>query len=276
MRILLLAFLLSVLFVVPLSSDAEEMARSPLRLTITPNPDPPITVENVLKEDQAFRQGVTDSLRPRMRPENLALPVPREGFATGRAYTNPTGLPGINVLFNRSCQNFIAADGSIGPWGQEFLEGMRAVDQREGTNCFGGGIDFGQRCPGFSNLSQSQKDHVWIWLWAATAQAESSCQTDAQVNGIYNPKYGRHNTADGLMQLEYRTETRNANARDTEFCPNNADSQAVRFQARCSAHIMAKAQCPGYLKNPNSYWLKMGRDKGTIWDLLKRHPLCGG
>lgn len=241
-----------------------------------------LTIEDIILEYE--RQLAAKIPVPSPRPKRGAkedfkapIPTPTEGFlAPNEYYQNPEGLPGIYVLFNPTCKNFIKDDGSIGPWGQKMLSAMKEVDKDYGSNCFNGGIKFGQRCPGFQKLNKAEQDHVWVWLWASVAQAESSCQPDAQAEGIYNEKHKRFNTADGLLQLEYSTETRNSNNRDRRYCPDRADTQAINFQMRCAASIMSKSQCGGYLKDKGSYWLKLGKEEGTIWDLLKKHPLCGG
>lgn len=206
----------------------------------------------------------------------VPIPTPRPEFKlpSGKSYENPPGLTDIYVLFSPKCKNFIKDDGSIGPWGQEWLKAMEDVDQKKGRSCFSDEIDFGQRCKGFQAFTEEQKQHVWVWLWASIAQAESSCKPDAQTQGIWNERYNRYNIADGLVQLEHWTETRNGNGRDKGFCPDNWNSQEVSFQANCSSSIMADTQCGGYLKDENSYWQKIRLDGGEIWNLLKKHPLC--
>jgi predicted oxidoreductase len=75
--------------------------------------------------------------------------------------------------------------------------------------------------------------------------------------------------------VEYHTETRNANGRDRTFCPDRTNSQAISFQARCAASIMADTQGGGFLMDSKSYWLKLRRrDGGGIFNNLWRHPLC--
>ncbi len=214
--------------------------------------------------------------RPRERPAGLNTTpvVPR-----GREYR--AALTGINTHFNPSCRNFISSDGSLGSWGTQMIAAMRRVESAKGRSCFFGrssaAIKFGQRCRSteyFQGLTQSQQEHIWVWLWASVAQAESSCQTDVQVNGIWNRRYGRYNRADGLFQLEYNTQTRNANGRDRRFCPDSTNSQALTFQFECAASIMADTQCGDYLKDSGSYWQKLRSSRGQIWNLLSRHPLC--
>ena len=226
---------------------------------------------------KAFEGKKTNKLKT-LPAWKVPIPTPRPDFKlpSGKPYENPPGLTDIYVLFSPKCKNFIKDDGSIGPWGKEWLKAMADVDQKKGRSCFDGEIKFDQRCEGFENFTKEQKEHVWIWLWASIAQAESSCKTDAQTEGIWNERYNRYNIADGLVQLEYWTETRNGNKRDKDFCPDNWNSQEVSFQANCSSSIMAKKQCGGYVKDKKSYWQKMRLDGGEIWDLLKKHPLCGG
>ncbi len=227
--------------------------------------------------------------------QNTQTRLPADELSGGRDGTQPTNnqrrgaeyrapLTGINTHFNPACRNFIASDGSIGPWGREFVQAMREVEATHGESIFFGSgsdmIKFGARCRSteyFNSLTESQQEHIWVWTWAAIAQAESSCNPSAQAQGIWNSRYGRYNRADGLMQLEYATQTRNANGRDTRFCPNNTDSQAISFQARCSASIMARAHSGRFLYTEGrstTYWDKLRRGNGRIFNLLKRHPLC--
>ena len=212
-------------------------------------------------------------INPQERPEDLRQ---REED------WDPPALPGIGRHFNAQCRNFIQSDGSYGPWGLEMIDAMRSVERHHGRGIFFGDRDtmirFGQRCKSteyFQSLTRAQQEHIWVWFWASVAQAESSCRPGIQVNGIWNPRFGRFNRADGLFQLEYHTETRNANGRDRTFCPNRTNTQAISFQTRCAASIMADTQGGDFLMDSDSYWLKLRRqDGGGIFNNLWRHPLC--
>lgn len=193
------------------------------------------------------------------------------------------GLPGTGRYFNPRCKNFIKDNGSLGSWGKKLIESMKRVEKTYEKSCFFGNssqvIKFGKRCRGteyFKSLTSSQQENIWVWLWASIAQAESSCIVTASGQGIWNRKFQRFNKADGLFQLEHYTETRNANARDKNFCPDKTDTKALNFQFDCAASIMAKAQCGEFLKNKSSYWEKMIKNKGKVWRLLNKHPLCRG
>lgn len=194
-------------------------------------------------------------------------------------------LVDIHTSFNPKCRGFITADGSLGPWGKEFVKAMYEVEAASGKKFFFGKdgphkIKFGRRCKNtkhVNSLTRSQQEHLWVWTWAAIAQSESSCTPTANGRGIWNKKFQRYNKADGLVQLEYYTTTRNASARDKKFCPNKSNTQAIKFQARCAASIMAKAHVGKFLYTEGrstTYWDKLRRSSGDIFKLLKKHPLC--
>lgn len=216
---------------------------------------------------------VTTALRPHARPDSGAVAPPL-------SYRGP-GLNGVGRHFNSSCTNFIKRDGSYGPWGQEMVKAMRDVEAAKGKSIFFGSgpsaIKFGQRCKNtryFQSLSRGQQEHIWVWLWASIAQAESSCNPNVDARGIWNPRFGRYNKADGLFQLEYHTSTRNANGRDRRFCPDRTNTKAITFQMQCAASIMADNQAGEYVKDSGSYWQKLRLNGGQIFNLLRRHPLC--
>ncbi len=197
--------------------------------------------------------------------------------------------------FHESCQGFIAADGSLGPWGREFVQAMHAVEAGSENKdiFFGKGSDMikiGEACKGtehFESLTQSQQEHIWTWAWAAIAQEdvthmrrkdqEHKCIPDRQEQGIWNSRTSRHDISDGLVGMEYSTQTRRANGRDRRFCPNNANTQEINFQARCAASIMATFQSGRLLvgERRRSYWhVLRGQGRGPVGALIKKHPLC--
>jgi aryl-alcohol dehydrogenase-like predicted oxidoreductase len=113
-------------------------------------------------------------------------------------------------------------------------------------------IRFGQRCKStehFQSLTRKQQEHIWVWFWASVAQAESSCRPSAQVNGIWNSRFGRYNTADGLFQSGGKLFDRSAQAdeksqsvakliyRLTEHYQTNPSAIALAWLLRHPANI---------------------------------------
>ena len=251
-------------------------SNAPLTIEVTP----PAPVRLTTAPEITLVPDDTGELtRPRIRPKGLSV--------TSGDW-DPPGLTGIGTKFNSQCTNFIRKDGSYGAWGHGMIQAMRAVEEAKGESIFFGDsssmVKVGSRCRSteyFKSLPKHKQEHIWVWFWASVAQAESSCRTSAKVNGIWNKRFGRYNIADGLFQLEYHTETRNANGRSRKFCPDKTNTQAVEFQFRCAASIMANTQSGRFLRDATprgkkryTYWEKLRRNGGQIFNLLKEHPLC--
>ncbi|MCO5143185.1 MAG: hypothetical protein M9962_08865 [Oligoflexia bacterium] len=92
-----------------------------------------------------------------------------------------------------SCNNFIQANGKLGPWGEHI---KKVLSPKTHPLLFSNQIQDIKICPKFAKMSVEQKKEFWIWFLAAMANHESTCRPAVKVKAV-------NGTAAGLLQLHY-------------------------------------------------------------------------
>jgi hypothetical protein len=175
------------------------------------------------------------------------------------------------------CKNFISDSGELGPWGEKFLQAIRAVDnkyqEQKNSSCFQNDAKVGVLCPGFRKLRTPEKEAFWVHTAACIAHFESSCRPTASARGSYDK-------AIGLFQLEFTTRRRAISERDPVFCQTKSKSTNVTtnidFQTQCTASIIADVHCKrGHpLGGRVGYWEELNHSSGKITRCARRFPKC--
>jgi hypothetical protein len=170
-------------------------------------------------------------------------------------------------VFNPRCQNYISAEGEIGPWGQRVLNALDNV----GADCFYEDINLKTLCPKYTSFSQAKRSQFWAYVYASITMAESSCNPYAEARGV-------NDKATGLLAMERTARTRRSLGRDPIFCKTQKEVNPfdLTFQFECSAAILRDHSCGGNrpLMNSQSYWQRLRFNNPKIPYWIRNFPGC--
>ena len=198
--------------------------------------------------------------------------------------TGPT-LNQSRFAYNAKCRRFIRDDGRLGEYGTLVVHYLQNVEGAKTCMIDGGirmdvpdrGSIVSNSCPNYERFSRNERMHFWVWVFTAIAAVESSCDVNADTQGV-------NGIADGLFQLEHNRHWRSEANRDPLHCaPGMAvDTKNVHFQVACSISILRDTACGRNLAkigdkslvNRNQYWQELKSSNREISQRIAAYPKC--
>jgi hypothetical protein len=196
--------------------------------------------------------------------------------AASKVKISLANLPSPNDGWNKSCQNFIQADGVIGAWGQQFLSAAQGIKVGAANSLQAMMMPnlWLKVCPGFQNFSEQQKQHFIVSFIATKAMDEASCNPNATNGASKNPP------GVGFFQLEGQAELR---ARRGQACSGGykkgtQETLKKEVQFSCAAFQIMETQFNRGLPfcSPGGYWQEANSMRGDICQTMSQYPGCGG
>jgi hypothetical protein len=173
--------------------------------------------------------------------------------------------------FASGCDQFMNAEGKLGPWGDYALQQIRSKPESFGNNV---PDDITTWCPRYPSMSREEREMSWVWNLASMASSESSCNPAA-----VGPKY--NGIPLGLFQVWKEMEPNSCQYADSLLNP--------RENIRCAVDQLGMELADrGSLMTPEriTYWgvlrtddwnAKRGGDIEAAQKtraLMKKNPYC--
>ena len=121
---------------------------------------------------------------------------------------NTSGAALAPTDWNGQCENFISANGKLGPWGEVINRELN--DSQNGGLLENGIVDAANVCPSWDGMSKAEKKEFWVFLIGAMAFNESSCNPSAKNSrathgvGVGLLQLNSASDCPGLTQADYR------------------------------------------------------------------------